>query len=156
MTVNLVTEVLEENKVVFEYSSFSKGDIITNGEQEYEVLTDPYIWVNPNQKKTWYGEWDDTRYPVYDIKGFKGRVGEEFIDKRYLELTKKKEVKESNMKEKVQKLQRQINDLIKEFESENEGFHIKGFNPVTHLTNSKIENLFFRLDVRFDQNYSNE
>ena len=92
MTVNLVTEVLEGNKVV------------TNGEQEYEVLTDPYIWVNPNQKKTWYGEWDDTRYPVYDIKGFKGRVGEEFIDKRYLELTKKKEVKESNMKEKVQKI----------------------------------------------------
>ena len=45
MTVNLVTEVLEGNKVVFEYSSFSKGDIITNGEQEYEVLTDPYIWV---------------------------------------------------------------------------------------------------------------
>lgn len=66
--VNIVTEVIDKDKVVFEYSIFSKGDIITNVEQEYEVVSDPYIWINPNQKKTWYGEWDDTRYPVNDIK----------------------------------------------------------------------------------------
>jgi hypothetical protein len=155
--VNIVTEVVDKDKVVFEYCIFSKGDIITNGEQEYEVISDPYIWVNPKQKKTWYGEWDDIRYPVNDIKDFKGRVGEEFMSKRYLNLIKKQEVKESNMKEKVQKLQNQINSLIREFKKENPGMYVSKFNPIYEYSkNGSIKTMFYEIDVRFDKRYCNE
>jgi hypothetical protein len=102
---------------------------------------------------------DNTQYLITGIEcqGYRGWRLNDPIACLVRKPTEEEKSKLNNMKEKVQKLQNEINSLIYEFRKENSGMYVANFEPVyEYPKNGSIRTMFYKIDVRFDKRYCDE